>query len=334
MPPTRREWPPGTTDLRRIDLTLRFTPAGFLGLAHPLGRIAGGTAELELEILDYPGEWLLDLPLLHQSFADWSRASFELARRDARAPLARDWLDFMARHPADSAADAETARQGARCLPRASSSPAATRAQLSLLQPGRLLTPGRIDDPSLLWFCPTPLAIGAQPRPGSLAAMMEARFETYKRAVVRPFFDELARGVDRQIVLVDVLRALNAGEEAFADQREALDVILAAFRFGHGGWLARLFGARIDRVLFAATKADHVPSLQRDHLEALMANLVAAPRLRAEEARARTAADRACLDPLHRGRRRCSRRAQDRCRDRPAAGCDAADPVLSRASCR
>ncbi len=289
MPPTRREWPPGTTDLRRIDLTLRFTPSGFLGLAHPLGRIAGGIAELELEILDYPGEWLLDLPLLHQSFAEWSRASFEMARRDARAPLARDWLDFMARHPADSAADAETARR-AHDAYRAYLVACRARAQLSLLQPGRLLTPGRISDPTLLWFCPAPLAIGAQPRPESLAAMMEARFETYKRAVVRPFFEELARGVDRQIVLVDVLQALNAGEEAFADQREALDVILAAFRFGHGGWLARLFGARIDRVLFAATKADHVPSLQRDHLEALMANLVAAPRLRAEEARARTAA--------------------------------------------
>jgi hypothetical protein len=51
-----------------------------------------------------------------------------------------------------------------------------------------------------------------------------------------------------------------------------------------------LFGARIDRVLFAATKADHVPALQRDHLEALMANLVAVPTLRAQSAHARVAA--------------------------------------------
>ena len=91
-------------------------------------------------------------------------------------------------------------------------------------------------------------------------------------------------------MLVDVLRALNAGEEAFADQRLALDTILAAFRFGRRSLLRRLFGARIDRVLFAATKADHVPALQRDHLEALMANLVEAPTLRAKAARARVAA--------------------------------------------
>jgi len=43
-------------------------------------------------------------------------------------------------------------------------------------------------------------------------------------------------------------------------------------------------------VLFAATKADHVPALQRDHLEALMANLVAVPTLRARQAHARVAA--------------------------------------------
>jgi predicted YcjX-like family ATPase len=119
---------------------------------------------------------------------------------------------------------------------------------------------------------------------------MESRFEAYKRSVVHPFFSQLARGVDRQIVLVDVLRALNAGEEAFADQRRALETILQAFRFGRRGFLQRLFGARVDRVVFAATKADHVPALQRDHLEALVSNMVAAPSLRAEHARARVAA--------------------------------------------
>jgi predicted YcjX-like family ATPase len=119
---------------------------------------------------------------------------------------------------------------------------------------------------------------------------MEARFEAYKETVVQPFFTQLARGVDRQVVLVDVLRALNAGEAAFADQRLALETILAAFRFGRRSLLRLLFGARIDRVLFAATKADHVPALQRDHLEALMANLVAVPTLRAKAAHARVAA--------------------------------------------
>jgi predicted YcjX-like family ATPase len=254
-------WPLSTTDVRRANLSLRFTPAGFLG------RAAGGTAELSLEILDYPGEWLLDLPLLGQSYRDWSRATLERARHGVRALLARDWLDFLARHPADSAADPEVVHR-AHDLYRAFLAACRTQEQLSLLQPGRFLNPGQIAELSQLWFCPMPLAIGAGTREGSTAALMEARFESYKRNVVQPFFTQLARGVDRQIVLVDVLRALNDGEEAFADQRLTLETILAVFRFGRRSLLRLLFGARIDRVLFAATKADHVPALQRDHLEA------------------------------------------------------------------
>jgi hypothetical protein len=282
-------WPPSTTDLRQARLSLRFFSRGFLGGQGRIWRIAGSTAEITVEILDYPGEWLLDLPLLCQSYEQWSRAMFDLARRGGRAALACNWLDFIARHPADGADDPETAFL-AHNLYRTFLAACRTREQLSLLQPGRFLSPGQIADPSMLWFCPLPLPAGGQARPRSLAALMAARFETYKRGLVQPFFSQLARGVDRQIVLVDVLRALNAGEEAFADQRLALDIILGAFRFGRRNLLRRLFGARIDRVLFAATKADHVPALQRDHLEALMADLVEAPSLRAKAARARTAA--------------------------------------------
>jgi predicted YcjX-like family ATPase len=282
-------WPASTTDLRRLRLALRFAPGGLLGRGGAIGRAAGGVAELGLEIVDYPGEWLLDLPLLRQDYGDWSRSTLALTRRGARAPLARDWLDFLARHPADHRADPETAFR-AHELYRAFLAAGRAREELSMLQPGRFLNPGALADPSLLWFCPLPFPIGGRARQGSLAALMETRFENYKRVIVQPFFAQLARDVDRQIVLVDVLRALNAGEEAFADQRLALDTILAAFRFGRRSLLARLFGARIDRVLFAATKADHVPAVQRDHLEALMGALVEAPTLRANAAHARVAA--------------------------------------------
>ena len=68
--------------------------------------------------------------------------------------------------------------------------------------------------------------------------------------------------------------------DAFEDTRLALDAILESFRYGHGGILAKLlFGAHIDKVLFAATKADHVPDIQRDHLAALLRNMAAFPAL-------------------------------------------------------
>ena len=155
-----------------------------------------------------------------------------------------------------------------------------------MLQPGRFLNPGQIADPSLLWFCPMPFAIGAHAREGSMAALMEARFDVYKRTVVQPFFTQLARGVDRQIVLVDVLRALNAGQAAFADQRLAFETILPAFRFGRRNILRLLFGARIDRVSCRDQTDPCRP--RRDHLQRCV--LLEVPTLRAEAAHARVAA--------------------------------------------
>ncbi|MBV8507852.1 MAG: YcjX family protein, partial [Alphaproteobacteria bacterium] len=57
-------WPASTTDLRQVRLSLQFFSARLLRRA----KLFGGTAELTVEILDYPGEWLLDLPLLQQSY--------------------------------------------------------------------------------------------------------------------------------------------------------------------------------------------------------------------------------------------------------------------------
>src|SRR5215470_9474470 len=43
---------------------------------------------LILDIVDYPGEWLLDLPLLSTSYAQWSRQALALSRMAPRDALA------------------------------------------------------------------------------------------------------------------------------------------------------------------------------------------------------------------------------------------------------
>jgi len=116
---------------------------------------------------------------------------------------------------------------------------------------------------------------------------MERRFEAYKQHVVRPFFRDHFQRVDRQIVLVDVLSALDAGPAAVAELEEALDQVLLAFRIGRNTMLSRIFSPRADRVLFAATKADHIHHTQHDRLEALLRFLVARAARRTEAAGAR-----------------------------------------------
>jgi predicted YcjX-like family ATPase len=276
MAATPADWPARTRDISEVEVAIRFMPTGAFGFL--LNQVGSGTATLRLRIVDYPGEWLLDLPLLAQSYAEWSRATLRLCRAGARAEIGRDFLGFLADHRHDAAASDETARR-AHELYRAALRAARDQHGLSFLQPGRFLEPGALADQPFLWFAPLDVPDGVEhPAAGTLGALMEQRFETYKADVVTPFYERHFRNFSRQIVLVDVLGALLAGREAFEDTRLATEAIMESFRYGTGGILLRLLrGARIDKVLLAATKADHVPEVQRDHLAALLRNTAALP---------------------------------------------------------
>jgi hypothetical protein len=280
-----QDWPERTADISEIGIEVRFAPAGTMGKL--LSEITGNPATVTIRIVDYPGEWLLDLPLLAQSYADWSRATLRLWRNGVRAGLAGELLAFIGGHPADTTASEETAKRAhdlyCACLVRARD-----QHGLSYLQPGRFLCRGALGEVPYLWFAPLDLAEGVETfAPHSLGALMADRFEVYKREAVARFYQDHFRHYSRQIVLVDVLHALLAGRDAFDDTRLALDAILDSFRYGHGGVLSKLlFGAQIDRVLFAATKADHVPDIQRDHLAALLRNMAAFPALEVKSSNA------------------------------------------------
>jgi predicted YcjX-like family ATPase len=48
-----------------------------------------------------------------------------------------------------------------------------------------------------------------------------------------------------------------------------------------------VWGPHVDKIAFAATKADHVPDIQRDHLAELLRNMAAFPAIEARSASAR-----------------------------------------------
>jgi predicted YcjX-like family ATPase len=104
---------------------------------------------------------------------------------------------------------------------------------------------------------------------------MERRYQAYKSVVVRPFFREHFARLDRQIVLVDALAAFNAGPDAVTDLEHALAQILTCFRTGRSSLASMLFRPRIDRILFAATKADHLHHASHDRLERILQRLTA-----------------------------------------------------------
>ncbi|RYE08799.1 MAG: YcjX family protein [Hyphomicrobiales bacterium] len=272
-------WPESTRRISQLRIVLKFqSQQWWSGWSGP--------STLNLDIVDYPGEWLLDLPLLSLSFAEWSAQALARANEASAPPEAKAFLAALA--ATDTAApmhepDAERLAAAFTAYLRASR--ADTHA-LSTLPPGRFLMPGDLEGSPALTFAPLPPNPSA--RAGSLHATLERRFEAYKDVVIRPFFRDHFARLDRQIVLVDTLRALNAGPAAVADLETALSDILACFRQGDANPFLRLISRRIDRILFAATKADHVHSTSHDRLEAILNRLVARAARRAKFAGAET----------------------------------------------
>jgi hypothetical protein len=270
-------WPEGTRAVSQLRVSLRVRPGGLLsGLRSP--RV------VHLDIVDYPGEWLLDLELLDQSYDAWSR---DVLGRIAARPMASEYLS--AADSADGSGDFVETDAKALAAGFAGYLRDARDAGYSDCTPGRFLLPGEMAGSPVLTFGPLPKP-DTTPRK-SLWREMERRFEAYKRQVVKPFFHQHFRRVDAQVVLVDVLGAINAGPAQFDDLRRAMAQILAAFNPGRNGYIKALFGMhRVEKILFAATKADHLHHSQHTRLTANMAAMMREARDRADFAGADTAA--------------------------------------------
>ncbi len=235
-----------------------------------------------IDLVDYPGEWLLDLPLLDKSYAEWTRETLSASETPARAPLSADWRAALKGLDAHAEANEDAARDISERFTAYLKKARDDVYALSTLPPGRFLMPGDLEGSPALTFAPIPLGEGDVIASGSLAAMMERRYEAYKSHVVKPFFRDHFARLDRQIVLVDALTALNSGPAALRDLENALSDVLRAFRAGRSSRFASIFRPRIDRILFAATKADHLHHTSHDRLEAILRALTAKAIERAE----------------------------------------------------
>ncbi len=275
---TAREphWPDSTRAVSELRLSLRVRPSGLLsGLQ--------GARTIHLDIVDYPGEWLLDLGLLDKTYDAWSQ---ETLNRLSDRPEAQTYLSALAGIDPRDRLDESTAKALAAAYTAYLT--AAREAGYSDCTPGRFLLPGDLDGSPVLTFAPLPLE--EAPR-GSLRREMERRFEAYKARVVKPFFRDHFARIDRQVVLVDALGAIHKGPRAVEDMRRAMADILSAFRPGRNAFLTQLLlGKRVEKILFAATKADHLHHSQHGRLTAIMEALMQDAVARAQFAGARTQA--------------------------------------------
>jgi len=271
------QWPESTRAISELRVSLRVRPNGLLSGFQ-------GARTVHLDIVDYPGEWLLDLGLMDKSFAQWSA---EVLERIAERKEAAEYLGLVS--AMDGATELDEPKAQAVAAAFTEYLHAARSAGFSDCTPGRFLLPGDLAGSPVLTFAP----MVAVEKPGrrSMWRTFEKRFEAYKSQVVKPFFRDHFARIDRQVVLVDVLGAIHAGPRAVEDMRGGLADTLAAFRPGRNAFLTRLLmGKRVEKILFAATKADHLHHSQHPQLTNIMQALTRDAADRAQFAGASTEA--------------------------------------------
>jgi len=269
---SKRDWPSSTRQISELRVVIEFQS------------LNGQQRKLTLDIVDYPGEWLLDLPLLTKTYESWASETIRLSRERPRSDLAKNWHLHLATLNRNATENEQEALTAARLFTEYLRACREQNYALSLLPPGRFLMPGDLANTPALTFAPLELSTDGPPSAGSLWAMMRRRYESYRAVVVRPFFRDHFARLDRQIVLVDALAAINAGPEALRDLEHALNEVLAAFEVGRKTLMSALLRPRIDRILLAATKADQLHHTSHDRLENILRRLAQGAISKAEAA--------------------------------------------------
>jgi uncharacterized protein len=268
----KRSWPTSTRQISELRVVIDYQS------------LSEYQRTLTLDIVDYPGEWLLDLPLLTKSYEKWASESLRLSRQRQRADFAKDWHSYLSTLNPEGMEDEQQALTATRLFTEYLRACRDNNYAISLLPPGRFLMPGDLANTPALTFAPLELSGEGPPPAGSLWAMMRRRYESYKSVVVRPFFRDHFARLDRQIVLVDALAAINAGPEALLDLEKALGQVLDCFQTGRKTILSALLRPRIDRLLLAAAKADQLHHTSHDRLETILKRVTEHAMARAEVA--------------------------------------------------
>lgn len=233
---------------------------------------------LYLDIFDYPGEWLLDLPLLHLDFQQWSTEQAQITQ-GIRGELAKPWLDEMKKLDLSADVNEEIL---AKIAKRYTDYLQQCKMQgMQFIQPGRFVLPGKLEGAPALQFFPLLhlrleqwKRLKKEAKSNSYFAVLNKRYDYYRNKIIKGFYEHYFSTFDRQVILADCLTPLNHSRQAFLDMQAGLNRLFKNFHYGNRNFLYRLFSPRIDKLMFIATKADHITSDQMPNLVSLMRQLV------------------------------------------------------------
>ncbi len=265
------KWPASTRGMSEIRLAIHYQRQD------GLFRYIKEKNTLYLDIFDYPGEWLLDLPMLSQSFKGWSKNQ-QIFHKGVRQELAQQWLNKVKQLDLMKKADEEKI---ANLSEEYTAYLLACKEQgMQYIQPGRFVLPSESQGAPVFQFFPL-LDLSEEQweqleksDKSSIYHTLKKRYKFYQKKIIKPFYEDYFSQFDRQVILADCLTPLNHSQDAFLEMKLGLQQLFKHFHYGERTLFNRLFSSNIDKLLFLATKADHITSEQWSNLENLMRQLV------------------------------------------------------------
>ena len=260
------KWPEHTTKLNEFHLVFRLTREG-----------RKKSKEFKLELADYPGEQLLDLPLLGKTYEQWSDETVAYMSKGAKLKISQQFRQACDKLPKCSGTEFSARKL---IIDEYMTYLRQCKAKgLTYLQPSMMILENS-DEKNFYntAFCPLPKNIRL--RTQDFTKKLKKQYAQYKSKHVYDFAKQIQK-CSRQIVLVDVLQILKNGIDSYNDAKYCLNTILDTYKYRKNyGWLLNLVLKRfpikigIDRVSFVATKADQATRANRHNMKALLEDLV------------------------------------------------------------
>lgn len=241
----RQEWPVSTT--KKSEIHLKIDRQG---------------KEFFLDIFDYPGEWLLDLPLIQRTYSQWSSYIKDYISKikeensflkfdffPSEEKNIRQTIDFQTKKYVEWLKEMQ--KKG-----------------YSFTQPGHFLLPAEAGDVYYsVNFFPWVFDEPQTDFEKELYKELEQRYDDYKENIVKPFYQNF-KAVQKQIILVDTFGSLSCGYQVWEDLKYTIKQLLDNFSYSKVSevfdWIRdNLFHIRkIEKVMFCSTKLDRLSNTQ------------------------------------------------------------------------
>ena len=231
--------------------------------------------KVKLKIVDYPGERLLDAPMLKYNFDEWSEMVINEAKTGKKEFLSGEWLESI--NNIKTVQDAKIAAKiyqdyVYKCVENNLThvQPALTvfKAEKKLNKIKKRIDTQNID----LDFCPIPKKI--RDNNYEVYDLFNSKYKKYKKKYLKPFFKKVIKTNAIQFVLVDVLDALQGGTDKYNDLKKCIEDAIDCYRYSPlFSFCSGLF-PYVKQVNFVATKADKCAKKLRENLRYLLRELV------------------------------------------------------------